>query len=78
MSSNSQGAYYVCLKDKIRANFNVSVGEDGFEDKWQHAMIGVACIGNDKKYINGILSRVNNLINSYHRTESMNSNMEIW
>lgn len=67
-----------CLKDKIRSNFNVSVSETDHHDKWQHALIGVACVGCDKKYINGTLSRISDLIRGYHQAQLINSEMEIW
>jgi Uncharacterized protein conserved in bacteria len=35
------------LKDRIRANFNVSVSEVDAQDKWQRAVVGIACIGSD-------------------------------
>ena len=66
------------LKDRIRANFNVSVSEIGDNEKWQKALIGIACIGKDKKYINGILSRVGDLIDAYHQAELIDIKMEIW
>ncbi len=67
-----------CLKDRIRANFNVSVSETGENEKWQKALISIACIGKDKKYINGILSRVGDLIDAYHAAELIDMKMEIW
>ncbi len=66
------------LKDKIRADFNVSVSEIGENEKWQKAVIGIACIGKDKKYINGVLSRVGDLIDAYHQAELIDMKMEIW
>ena len=66
------------LKDRIRANFNVSISETGENEKWQKAVLGIACIGGDKKYINGILSRVGDLINAYTSAELLDMKMEIW
>ncbi len=66
------------LKDRIRAKFNVSVSETAEFEKWQKAVIGIACIGGDKKYINGILSRVRDLIDAYTLAELIDIKMEIW
>ena len=66
------------LKDKIRAHFNVSVSEIGENEKWQKAVVGIACIGKDKKYINAILSRVGDLIKTYSSAELIDIKMEIW
>ena len=66
------------LKDKIRANFNVSVSEVGYQDKWQRAELAVACIGSDKKYVNGLLNKINDLLRSCHRVQVIDSRMEMW
>ncbi len=66
------------LKDRIKANFNVSVSEVDKNDKWQRAVIGVACIGKDKKYINGILSRISDLIDAFAETEVIDFKLEIF
>ena len=50
------------LKDRIKNNFNVSVSETGTLDHCQYSKLGIAMIGNDKRYINSTLS---NLINMF-------------
>jgi uncharacterized protein YlxP (DUF503 family) len=65
------------LKDKLRSNFNVSVSEVGHQDKWQRAAIAVACVGADKKYINGVLARINDLVAGFHQAELIDTSMEI-
>jgi len=46
------------LLDVIRNRFNVSAAELGELDIWRRAVIGVACISNDKKTANTVLNRV--------------------
>jgi uncharacterized protein YlxP (DUF503 family) len=65
------------LKDKIRANFNVSISEVGENEKWQKSVLAVACVGKDKKYINGVLSRISDLVESYSQAEVIDVNLEI-
>jgi len=36
------------LRDQIRARFNASVAEIGYQDKWQRSLIGVSMISGDK------------------------------
>jgi uncharacterized protein YlxP (DUF503 family) len=43
------------LKDRLRANFNVSVAELDGREKWQRCAFGIAAIGADTKYLNGVL-----------------------
>ncbi len=50
------------IKDKVRANFNVSVAELDGQDKWQTATLGLAAINNGKRYPDGQLSDVLSLI----------------
>ena len=52
------------IKDKIRNTFNVSVAEIDDQDVWRSAQLGIAVISNDQSYANGVLSRVQDLIES--------------
>ncbi len=53
------------IKDKASAHFNVSVAELGELDKWQTATLGFVAIGNDNRYVDGILQKILVLIESY-------------
>ena len=44
--------------DGIRHKFNVSAAELESLDTWRRAVIGVACISNDKEVANTLLNRV--------------------
>ena len=46
------------LKDTLRRQFNVSIGEVNGHDTWQRAVLGIASVGNDRRYVNGQLSQV--------------------
>ena len=50
------------LRDRIRNKFNVSIAEVGSLDSHQHAVIGVAAVGNDQQFVNAVLSSVVNYI----------------
>ena len=67
-----------CVKDRIKAHFNASISEVDMHDKWQRSVLGIACIGNDKKYINGVLCRIADFIRNYRQAEIINTKMEIW
>jgi len=53
------------IKDKTRANFNVSVAELGELDKWQTASLGFVAVGNDNRYIDAMMQNILTLIESY-------------
>lgn len=45
------------VKDRLRAKFNVSVAEMAEQELWQRATLGVAAIGPDRAYLEGLLDR---------------------
>ena len=46
------------LLDNIRNKYNVSAAELDALDVWRRAVIGVACISNDKNVANSLLNKV--------------------
>lgn len=64
------------IKDRIRQNYNVSVAEIDGQDLWQRAVLGVACVGVEKRYINGVLDKVIDLLEGSHTVELLKYNME--
>lgn len=46
------------LKGKLQSRFNVSVAEIGSQDLWNQGEIGVALVGNDRRYVNGAIEKV--------------------
>jgi uncharacterized protein YlxP (DUF503 family) len=44
------------LKERLRNKFNVSVAEVDLQDEWQRAVLGVAMVGTDTRYVNSVLS----------------------
>lgn len=46
------------VKNRIHNEFNVSVAEVENNDLWQRATFGVAVVGNDKAFVNSVLSKV--------------------
>jgi uncharacterized protein YlxP (DUF503 family) len=46
------------LKLRIRNNFNVSVSEINNHDLWKNTTLGIACVGNEKRYLNDVLNEV--------------------
>lgn len=66
------------LKDRIKRRFNVSIAEVDQQEKWQRAILGVANIGSDKRYVNGVLSRVVDLIKNSRLVELVDYRIELW
>ena len=64
------------IKDRVRQNFNVSVAEVDGNNLWQRAVLGVACVGNEKRYINGVLDKIIDLLRGNPGVELLKYNIE--
>ena len=64
-------------KDRIRNKFNVSIAEVDKLDKWQWATLGVACVSNDARFTNSVLSNVVDFISRVHQVELVDYEIEI-
>jgi uncharacterized protein len=46
------------VKDRARQKFNLAIGEVGDNDLWQRAQLGVAVLGNDRRFVDSALDEV--------------------
>ena len=65
------------LIETMRRRFNVSVAEVGRQDAWQHAELGVACVANERRFLDEVLSRVETFVEAEPRVVITGSNVEI-
>lgn len=63
--------------ERIKSRFNVSIAEVDLNEKWQLGIIGIACVTNDSKYAQQIISNVINFIENDDRVEILEENIEI-
>ena len=54
------------ITGRVEHRFNVSVAEIDNHDLWQLATLGVACVSNDKRHANEVLSKVVYFITKSH------------
>ena len=64
------------LVTQLNNRYNVSAAEVDGNDLWQTAVIGVACLSNDKRHTNEVLNKALNFASAYD-LEMMESNIEI-
>ena len=57
------------LKTRIQNNFNVSVAEVEFNDKWQRSRLGIVCVSNAQKHNQQVLAKVLHFIEQENRVE---------
>jgi uncharacterized protein YlxP (DUF503 family) len=46
------------VKDLVRQKFNVSISEVAENDMWQRAILGIAIVGNERRFVEGALDEV--------------------
>ncbi len=46
------------LLDRLHNQFNVAAAEVDFQDNWQRAQLAVACVSNEGRHADQVLSRV--------------------
>jgi hypothetical protein len=55
----------------------VSISEVDGQDLWQRAVLGVACVANDRRYTNQVLDSVLNLVRANPSIEIVQHHMEL-
>ena len=65
------------IKDRVRNKFNVSIAEIDALDKWQWATLGVACVSNDTRFTNSLLSKVVDFVDEARLVELVDYEIEI-
>lgn len=65
------------LKERLRRNFNISIAEIDYHDKWQRATLGAAYVGIDKASVNSALDKILNFIETVGDVNLTKHDMEI-
>jgi uncharacterized protein len=65
------------IKDRLQHKFNLSVAEVDGQDLWQKAVLALACVANDGRYVNQVLDQALNLIRSDPAVEIVQSRVEL-
>jgi uncharacterized protein len=65
------------LIETTRQKFNVSISEVDDLDKWRQAVIGVACVANDSQFVDRVLNKVLDTLESNPMVEVCEVEMEM-
>jgi uncharacterized protein YlxP (DUF503 family) len=65
------------LKERLRQKFNLSVAEIEAQDLWQKAVLAMACVANDSRYLNQVLDQALNLVRNQTAVEIVQSRIEV-
>lgn len=66
------------IKTKIRNKYNVSIAEVDFQEKWQRSCLGIACVSNNRRFLDTTLAKVLNAITRENRLEIIDQTTEIF
>ena len=66
------------LIETTRQKFNISIAEVDDLDKWRKATIGIACVANDKAFVNRVLDKVVNTLENNPAVEVGEVELELF
>lgn len=52
------------VTDRLRSRFNLSVAETGHQDTWQRAEIAVCGVSNDRRHLESLLDKADQLVDT--------------
>ncbi len=65
------------LKDRIRQKYNVSLSELGAQNSHKQCVLAVAMVGNERQYVNSVLSSLVNSFRQFPRVELIDYSLEL-
>jgi len=65
------------LKERVRARFEVSVAEVDHHDLWQRATLALACVSNDSRHANEVVSKAMDFIEEHVEGRVIDTSVEI-
>jgi len=66
------------LRDQIRNKFNVSIAEVDMLDSHQHAILGIAAVGNEQQFVNSVLTQIVNFFSMNTKAQMVDTRMEFF
>ncbi|MCA9320273.1 MAG: DUF503 domain-containing protein [Planctomycetes bacterium] len=77
MSLKDKRSAVKSLKEKIQSRFRASAAEVGDQDVWRSAVIGIAVVGNDVKFLQSVSQKIVNFAEEYPNTRLEDFTVEI-
>ncbi|MCR4434837.1 MAG: DUF503 domain-containing protein [Clostridiales bacterium] len=63
--------------ERLKSRYNASVAEVDLNDAWKNAVIGVACVSNETKHADSMMSNIVNFVESDGRAFLVDYSTEI-
>ena len=65
------------IKQRLINKFNVSVAEVDHQDLWQRALLGVAMVANDKRFLNEAMDKILTFVDDQDQFQVIDHQIEI-
>ena len=65
------------VRDRVKNKFNISVAEVGDQDIHGALHIGVAAVGSDARYLEGLMTQTVNFIEQMHLADMVDHQIEV-
>jgi uncharacterized protein YlxP (DUF503 family) len=65
------------LKDAVRNRLSISVAEVDAQDKWQRAVLGVACVTAEQQSAHRLLEEAARVLNSYPEVQVLEEERDV-
>jgi len=65
------------LVEQLRQRFNVSVGQVDCGEQWNRVVLGIAAVGNERRFLDSVLTRVVNTLEEDRRISVLGVEVEI-
>ncbi len=65
------------VKERVKQRFNVSIAEVGNQELWQRAVLGIACVGTDGRFVSEVLDKAVGVIRSNPELEVLRSEIDL-
>lgn len=65
------------LLGRLKTRFNVAAAEVEDNDLWQRAEVGLAVVGNDRRFVNSVLDKIMDYVERETEAEILDARMDI-
>ena len=65
------------LKDRISNKYNVSIAEVGYNDSIRTSLLGIAMVGNERRFLDSALSGIVNYVRSFGQLSLIDYTLEM-
>jgi len=65
------------VKQRLQNKYNISVAEIDHQDLWQRALLGIAMVANEKRFLNEALDKILNFVDDQDQAQVIDHQIEI-